>query len=333
MKKPPLTVSIIFFAFLIISSLVYFLKGNLQRKSPERGEIKVAVTTTAALVFIAKELGFFKEQGLNVELKSYPSGKQAATALLNDEVDISTTADAGFIKHSFDRKDIKILATVTAADLSEVIARKDRGIKEIADLKGKRIGVTKNSTGEFFLGTFLTLNNLSFEDIEVADLRPKEIVKAMLQGEIDGCHIWQPYVLKIKKGLETNYVSWPGQSGQDYYFVLLSKQQWLGSHRSDTELFIKALIKAEFFAKKNNSKAKTFYSSISGLRAEALDAKWSGMDLTVSLPQALLIVLEGQARWNIEKERTKAKEVPNYLEYIYFDALENVRPQAVTIIK
>ena len=42
--------------------------------------------------------------------------------------------------------------------------------------------------------------------------------------------------------------------------------------------------------------------------------------------------MEDEARWHIENEYTDAKEVPNYLDQIYFDALESVNPDAVNII-
>jgi NitT/TauT family transport system substrate-binding protein len=47
----------------------------------------------------------------------------------------------------------------------------------------------------------------------------------------------------------------------------------------------------------------------------------------------MLILLEDQARWRIEQGLTDATEVPNYLSFIYLDALEEVKPEAVTIIR
>jgi hypothetical protein len=46
----------------------------------------------------------------------------------------------------------------------------------------------------------------------------------------------------------------------------------------------------------------------------------------------LLITLEDEARWAIKNNLTSATEVPNYLDYIYFDALDEVKPEAVGII-
>jgi NitT/TauT family transport system substrate-binding protein len=45
-----------------------------------------------------------------------------------------------------------------------------------------------------------------------------------------------------------------------------------------------------------------------------------------------LIAFEDQARWRIKNNLTDKKDVPNYLNFIYLDALEGVKPEAVTII-
>ncbi|MEE9594876.1 MAG: hypothetical protein V3V92_05695, partial [Candidatus Hydrothermarchaeales archaeon] len=59
---------------------------------------------------------------------------------------------------------------------------------------------------------------------------------------------------------------------------------------------------------------------------------WPKQEYAVKLPQAMLILFEDQARWRIKNNLTDKTRVPNYLDYIYLDALEEVKPGAVTII-
>jgi NitT/TauT family transport system substrate-binding protein len=47
----------------------------------------------------------------------------------------------------------------------------------------------------------------------------------------------------------------------------------------------------------------------------------------------MLILFEDQARWRIKEGLSDATEVPNYLDYIYLDALEKVKPEAVGIMR
>ena len=69
------------------------------------------------------------------------------------------------------------------------------------------------------------------------------------------------------------------------------------------------------------------------LQKEDVAAHWDEFTFEISLDQSLLINIESEARWAINNNLTDATEVPNYLDYIYLDALEEVRPNAVTIIR
>ena len=60
---------------------------------------------------------------------------------------------------------------------------------------------------------------------------------------------------------------------------------------------------------------------------------WPKQSFVIELPQSLLFRLEDEARWRIKNNLTDNKEVPNYLDFIFTDALEQIKPGAVTIIR
>ncbi len=64
-----------------------------------------------------------------------------------------------------------------------------------------------------------------------------------------------------------------------------------------------------------------------------MEYSWSNFKHSVALDQELLISMEDKARWVIENKLTDAKKVPNYLNFIYFDALEAVKPERISIIR
>jgi hypothetical protein len=51
------------------------------------------------------------------------------------------------------------------------------------------------------------------------------------------------------------------------------------------------------------------------------------------LDQSILVSLEDEARWAMNERLTDKKEIPNYLDFIYVDALEQAKPETVTIIR
>ena len=283
------------------------------------------------LVYVAEDQGYFEENGLEVTIKDYESGKAAADALIAGEADIATSADFVFVSNSFEHTDLRVFGTVAAAEVKELVARKDKGITTTDDLRGKKIGVTKKSGGEFALGTFLIFNGLSYQDVELVDLSPSEIVEAISNGDIDAGFTWDPYTYNIKKELGENVISWFG--GEDFYFVLLTKEDWIENNPAAAERFIKSVLEAEDYIKDNSEEAKEFVKNRFDYESDYIDYSWPKQEFAVVLEQAMLIAFEDQARWRIKQGLTDATEVPNYLYYIYMDALEKVKPEAIGIIR
>ena len=297
----------------------------------EKITVAAAEYLTGALVYIAEDQGFFEENGLEVTLKSYGSGKACADALIDGEADISTSAGFVFVSNSIEHSDLRVFGTVATKQVKELVARKDKGIATINDLVGKKIGVTKKSGAEFQLGVFLTFNGISQKDVELVDLRPVEMMEAISNGDVDAVFVWDPYLFYIKKELGENAINWHG--GEDFYFVLLTKEDWLDKNPAATERFMKSLLEAEDYINDNSEEAKEFVMDRFDYELDYMDYSWPKQEYAVTLPQAMLILLEDQARWRIEQGLTDATEVPNYLDFIYLDALEEVKPEAVTIIR
>ena len=309
----------------------------LRQEQPEKYTGPVEKLTVAAahyltgvLVYVAEDQGFFEKNGLEVIIKGYGSGKACADALIAGEADISTSADNVFVSNSFDYADLRVLGTVATKQIKELVARKDKGITTTDDLIRKKIGVTKKSGGEFQLGVFLVFNGLSQKDVELVDLKPSEIVKAILKGDIDAAFTWDPYVYNMKKELGDNAISWHG--GKDFYFVLLTKQDWIESNPATAKRFIKSLLQAEDYIKDNPKRSKEFARKRFDYEPDYIDYSWPKQEFVVILSQAMLILFEDQARWRIKNKLTDATEVPNYLNYIYCGAIEAVKPEACRII-
>ena len=68
-------------------------------------------------------------------------------------------------------------------------------------------------------------------------------------------------------------------------------------------------------------------------REGEVSADWDFYQFEVCLEQSLLSTLEEAARWALKGGLVDGREVPNYLDYIFPDALAQVEPRSVTIIR
>ncbi len=122
----------------------------------------------SSLVFIVENQGYFTGNDLDVTIKEYETGLGPIQAVLAGDADFATAAEFVLVSNSFNHEDLKALSTIDLANAIELVARKDRGINNPADLKGKKIAISQKTQAEFFLGNFLIFNSLSINELPPA---------------------------------------------------------------------------------------------------------------------------------------------------------------------
>lgn len=284
-----------------------------------------------SLVWIAQNQGYFKKNGLDVTIKDYPSGPAALTDLFANKLDIAGAADFAGVRNSFNGEDLKILTTMSRSETFDIIANKPHGITEISSLKGKKIGFTSQTAGEFYLGQFLTFNRLNESEVSLVNLPQADLVDALTSGRIDAAVLFEPNAYNAKAKLGNQAVGWSVQSQQDLYSLLFTTGKFTIEQPDAIKRYLQALISAEEFIKSHDKQARTIVAkqlSYDGY----IDYIWPKHTFEVSLTQELLINMDDEARWAIKKKLTTATKEPNYLNMIYFNGLDAVKPDAVTMI-
>jgi len=330
------TLAVLFVAAMIVVTAAVIWIGHKQSKKYSGGieKIRLGVATpdASALIYIADRRGFFKDHGLDVSIKNYEAGILAMNDFAVDEIDITMIAEFVLVNQILKGIDLKALGTTVITNSCELIARKDRRIEKVTDLKGKKIGSVRGSNLDFFLGSFLTSRGIQMNDVQIINLKPTEIVDAILKGTIDGAASFVPYSDTIRKGLGTNAVTWPIQGQQDFYMLLVAKAPFIKTYPSRIERLLRALIDAEQFIKEHETEAQKIVEERANLDHSTLISLWPKSRFEVRLDQDLLILMEHETRWAIRNKLTGSTRLPNYLDFIYIDGLEKINPDSVTII-
>ena len=287
-----------------------------------------------ALLYVAESQGQFEGNGLNVIIKDYDNGMATIKALLNGEVDIAEAAEFPFIEPVLENKPIRIIAVNDRFENDYLIGRRDRGINQLSDLKGKKIGVTKGTILEFYLGRFLELNGINWNDITIMDtVSSSQTSSAILNGEIDAVVAFQPYVSSIQSALGNRALTWPVQSNQLVYGVLTANDGWLKQRGNIVERFLKSLDQAENYMLAHPDEARAIVQKRLNYDNAYIASIWSRHQFGLSLDPSLIVALNDEARWMINNKLTGEKTVPDFKGYIYLDALKTIKPEAVDIIR
>lgn len=140
---------------------------------------------------IAQEKGYFKEEGVTVELQQFKSAMDRDSALQSGNLDggVSDMLAAGFAKSG--GFDVKITSSTNGNYC--LIAGTANNAQSLAEMKGQNISVSKNTIIEFVLDQMLAQNNMTDADINKTVIPQIPTRLEMLQnGKLDGAVLPEP---------------------------------------------------------------------------------------------------------------------------------------------
>ena len=150
---------------------------------------------------LTQRLGYFKQMGVNVTLFDEGAGQDAELEMLAGKVDVTV----GFYDHNIDLQS-KGKATEAVIILDRVpgealVVSQRSNIKSLADLKGKRIGVTSLGSSTNFLANYLVTKGGadSTQYTPLAVGAGNTLIAALQQNRIDAAVTTEPTVSRLEK--------------------------------------------------------------------------------------------------------------------------------------
>ncbi|MDH2415435.1 ABC transporter substrate-binding protein [Nocardioides sp. CER19] len=154
---------------------------------------------------LTEQLGYFKDAGVDVDLKTEPSGANAENVMLAGQVD----GVVGFYDHAItlQAQDKCVESVVQLAKVpgeAEVVSTKAAGVTAAGDFKGKKLGVTSPGSSTDYLTQYLaTKNGIDTKDYAtVAAGAGSTFIAALQNGGIDAGMTTDPTIATaVDKGL------------------------------------------------------------------------------------------------------------------------------------
>ncbi|HAK73992.1 MAG TPA: aliphatic sulfonate ABC transporter substrate-binding protein [Sporomusaceae bacterium] len=167
----------------------------------EKTEKKVIIGYTPwtgyGALFIAKEKGFFKSRGLDVELQAIEGVGDRKQSLVANRIQAMAASLDVSVSAAGEGVPMKFVWAFDASNGADgLIVKQGRGIEKVADLKGKEIAFHRGSASHFFLSTILEKAGLSDADIKAVDMKASEAASAFMAGKVDAAVTWEPHLTK-----------------------------------------------------------------------------------------------------------------------------------------
>lgn len=147
---------------------------------------------------VAKEKGFFKKHGVEVDLVWFPIYTDSLTALNAGKVDGNSSAWCDVIPPLAEGVKLKVvLVNDNSAGNDAIVAKPS--IKTMKDLKGKSVATELGTVEHFLLLQALAKNGMTEKDVEYKNLTVPDAAAAFLAGKVDAAGLWQPWISQIQR--------------------------------------------------------------------------------------------------------------------------------------
>ncbi|WP_025128115.1 aliphatic sulfonate ABC transporter substrate-binding protein [Pseudomonas sp. PH1b] len=168
-------------------------------------DLRIGYQKSSTLLALLKAQGTLEKQlagqGVKITWHEFTSGLPLAESLNVGNVDISAdVADTVPVFAQAAGAKLTYFATETPSPAAQsIVIAKDSPLKSLADLKGKRIAVTKAAGSHYLLIAALREAGLSFADIQPVYLTPADGRAALETAKVDAWVTWEPFVASAQR--------------------------------------------------------------------------------------------------------------------------------------
>ena len=200
--------------------------------------------------YMAKEKGFYEKIGLDVEIKKYNLSTNVLNEVLEKKADFGVNSSSLIIKKSLG-KDIVILGSIFQSSPLIILALKDSRIKNIHDIKNKKLMMTSEQYEAAPLQSMLISENISLKSINLIDHSFN--IDDLINKKTDFMMAYttnEPYLLK-EKGYESQ-IFHPKDYGFNFYEeILFTSKEFANNNPKLVKDFYDASISGWYYAFEN----------------------------------------------------------------------------------
>lgn len=160
-------------------------------------------------IIIAREKGFFADQGLDVEVVAPSDPAIPPKLVAAGKADLAVSYQPQLHLQIHEGLPIRWVGTLVASPLNCLLVRADSTIKSAADLKGKKVGFSVAGVEEALLSAILEPHGLTLADIEMVNVN-WSLSPSLMSGQVDA-------VIGAYRNFELNQMDIDGVPGRCLY--------------------------------------------------------------------------------------------------------------------
>ena len=206
-------------------------------------------------LYVALENGYYKDEGLDVEIVQ-PSDGDAATLVATGKADfgISYQEEVTYAKTSEDPLPIKAVATIIQHNTSGFASPVEKNINTVKDFEGKIYGGWGSPSEDAIFPAVMEKNNADLSKLKIVDMGTDDFLTATSKN-IDFAWIFEGWdgIEAKRKGVDLNFMPIKDLDERlDYYTpLIISNEKFLNQNPDLVKKFLKATTKGYEYAIEN----------------------------------------------------------------------------------
>jgi sulfonate transport system substrate-binding protein len=228
-------------------------------------------------------------------------------SLTAGHVDVATHAETQAVRRSPANPDIRVILTV-AEYAYHIVARRSAGIVSTADLRGKRIATSLDTSAHFYLVKTLQGAGLAEADATAVGMAPPEMPGALARGDVDAVSTWEPGAEQAARALGPDAVI---LHGPDYAerFDLNTTAPVLADpvRRAAVVDLVRAILRTSQRVRENPGQVQPVIAAKLGLPVDIVAAAWGRFRFPASIPDDLLDTMAEQEPWMAKRQNRDAR--------------------------
>lgn len=214
------------------------------------------VNPVHANIVLAKQKGFFQQNGLDVEIVEPTDPSMPPKLVAAGQADISMDYQPHLYMQVEQGLPLVRVGTLVPTPFNSLVVLKNSNIKNLADLKGKKIGFSVSGFEDSLLSTMLATANLSLKDVELVNIN-WALSQSLLTRKVDA-------VIGAYRNFELHELRLEGNEGKAFFpeehGVPVFEELILVAHKdrvNDPKIsaFLTALEQATAYMKQNPEQA------------------------------------------------------------------------------
>ena len=285
----------------------------------------------SGLVSIAKDNGYFEQQGITVSIVEFPTEEKVLEATRNGAVDIALIREYNVVQEFVPGETtIKILGAAEQFYANQFVVNGYTGITSFDRLAGKKIGVPDTPQTEYWAERTLESNGISLDEVEILPIKEKDMALKLKNASISAVVIEKPGNYAIRRTLDNKAFFWPADGNKEFnYLLLVGGQTFIQEDHEALSEFMYALKRAEDLIESNPELAKRSVITSLGEYAEYTEEIWRNSKYHLEFSQEILDTMNSEKNWFLEKGAIETAP-ENFIQYFDQSALDGVKPWGTT---